>query len=389
MSVALIVTLIVMIVAPVIVLSMNTDAINATSHNNRVHAYYYARSGIEYVVDTIMKDFEDLLINNVNNDDFYFYGSLESNIILVKGTYTTGHEDEKILIVVEWDGKNGKIVSSGKHSGVTEKITREFYFDKSSVTDVTMEILFNIGEFQLGSDPGAEDDLSWYSVDGGVGNLGSISQNSGYTEEPVRWTFTQVIYDGDNKSVDFSAPIMYFTDTHAEDYNSALKLNANSNRLTLKTNFIAFYGNVYFDEGNNQMGELVLEVYREIGDASKTATLKGSDISAKGLKTLGNQWPSSDTLYGLVYFKPYETSTQESTVIKVKNKVKSYVNSSVVPGFYYFPDGVNLAKNNSTGFGLESLVPVGFTDIDFSKLNIKSYLVPLTAQAEPEFGLYQ
>jgi Tfp pilus assembly protein PilX len=109
---ALILTLLIMMILIVLsgglVTTVMTNARLFAAYNNRMQAYYYAKSGMEVAVDTIRQASVDLL---VSQGDFYLWGSL-SNMTLALGTYAGQYDDNlDIIVEVEWDGDTGKAKS--------------------------------------------------------------------------------------------------------------------------------------------------------------------------------------------------------------------------------------------------------------------------------------
>lgn len=167
---------------------------------------------------------------------------------------------------------------------------------------------------------------------------------------PVKWL--PVTFTGDEYFYEF--PVMYFTGICLVEHDCK--------NISLTGNFIYFGGDIIFK-------------YPE-GDPWGSICLRTLDTQITG-DVLGHN-------YGLVYFK--------GDILLECGDDKSLL-KSLGPGFYYFPDNLDLfAIDARMGgitviYGLNNLIPVDFNQIDFGGLNIISSLN--TKEIRPAFGLYR
>ncbi len=339
-----------------------TDARLSAAYNNRIQAYYYAKSGMEVAVDTIQQAALELL--GTNQGDFYLSGSL-SNMTLGLGTYTGQYDDNlDIIVEVEWNGDTGegKITTTGHHQDVSNSLIREF--DYSAL--INEDALLN---------PSSEDYVlaeemipAWHTTSGRTNGQVSIYGGNNHAD-PVIWSHTQVIYDDTPSVKTFRSPVMYFVDVHEAEYDSSIRVHPNANGLVLRTNFIKFDGNVVFQHHGIDTGGLRLK--------TNSSNLIGADIGA--LDVAGNA-AFDYRIYGVLYL--------EKSIVQEHSGNITEVRPSLGSGFYYFPDGINLALNNSTvEIGLDRLIKVSYADIDLERLGIKDHINHIPGDVN--FGHFQ
>lgn len=283
-------------------------------------AHYLARSGMDITQETLRREKDNLL--PASDRVFYFSGTLLNNKTLTYATTQPNSTGKDVVIKVVWDAseKTGQIISTGYCRELNDEINCKFtYYD---------------------NEPLSAEDLGWIGNKGRVNNV----HDNNVQEKPVVWTYSVLINDGNNSETTFTAPAMYFKDTHLSDgYVFSLKINANSSNLILIADYISFKGNILLDKPK--------------GDSKTNLTLRTNDseISYANItdkKDLKGQAPLGDTNYGLLYLGENLLTIDKSGKI-------APMRAGLTKGYYLFPHGIMLGTNDdSKPLGLGSLIKI-------------------------------
>ena len=324
---ALIVTLLVMMVLTIlgggIIVSLGAEVKQTATHNNRIQAYYYAKSGSE----TVKALFETDLLKLVDETPFYLYGSIDG-LVKESGLYTsTDHDDKEILVKITKPSTNTiNITSTGRNQSGVAKVQFEFAYTLSSGTNKAIP---PTGDDANNAGPG-DGNLDWHRDNGRI-QPGAGAKTS---EKPVVFDIQQVIEKFENSGQSFKAPAMYFMN---EPDSILLKFP-----LTLISDFISFYGNIDGKGQGAHNGDLMIYI--------NNSTIDGSQITG-GIP---------GTSYGIVYIGG--TTKHGNTILTLDT-----------PSYYYFPNGTNLTRQSSNGglYGVDDLIKINdLATVDFSKLGV-------------------
>lgn len=284
-------------------------------------AHYLARSGMDITQETLRREKEQLLDAEVDAV-FYFSGLLLNDKELTYSLTQPSATAKDVVIKVVWDAseKTGQIISTGYFGELTDEINCKFtYYD---------------------NEPVSAEDLGWIGNKGRVNNV----HDNNVQEKAVVWAYSVLINDGNNSETTFTAPAMYFKDTHLSDgYVFSLKINANSSNLILIADYISFKGNILLDKPKS-------DSTTNLKLRTNDSEISFANIAAK--KDLKGQAPLGDTNYGLLYLGENLLTIDKSGKI-------APLRAGLTKGYYLFPHGIMLGTNNdSKPLGLGSLIKI-------------------------------
>lgn len=346
------------------------ETIQVVRFERATKAHYLARSGMDISEKIIGDSYEFFL--SYKRYDFYIYGDLDGSdpeIYVQSGSYSGEEDDREILVVVELDIVDGEVIggtirSRGRFLDTTEQITRDFSFD----ADWSESSEYLTTSPPSGAADAGPDGLEWYSGDGKM-QPGGHSNNS---DQPVSLYGNPVIYEDQASGQSgryFAAPAMFFVD---EDGSlGTLEIRQQNAKLLLKTNYLVINGDLIFKEQGNSKGEVLVEIYENIAKPELNNTLFGSSLTAKDLN--GNDAISSKK-YGVFYI---------GGTIKEENN--AIINADVEPGFYLFPEGINLGSSTD----LSTLIKIDdVTTLDLGPLGLETWFN--SESGSPlDFGIFQ
>lgn len=316
LPVVLVILLIMSVLGIALIGRMTFDARAEKISEDQMQAHYLARSGLEIG--------KKILYNpslQYGDKNFYLYGDLNNpdNWTLLNGILPTADSirtnNPIVLESVLISGNNRKMTATGLYNG--QKATINFNFTVGSLNSDNLE------------EPPTN------ALDAASAEVGWVHPTNGKIIHDKKSQSMPISFYVDNKIITLQrakatttlqSPSMFF-----KDNTTSLEVTNNS-VLNLKANYVSFLGDIKLS--GTHLGDLNLFV-----NSNTPSTLDGSEIDGiAGQK------------YGLVYFGK-KVYTQ-----KKNNAPNTYL--SIVSGYYYFKNGIEIKDAIASPASDKKLIPV-------------------------------